>query len=581
MALIACAAACAVPLAAASASSAHAAVPVPVAKQAGSTTGTSLASTSSTPRRLSPAEALSQRQSERVRAIANALPKVRALRAEYPSATEFVAPPLGGGTDWVVKYVTPNGILPPTEVGVVRIDVRTGRVLEQLTGLQVGWLLARGEPNRWGRHVNALYVWLPMCFLFMLPFFNFRRPFSLLHLDLLVLLSFSVSLAFFNHAHIYASVPLVYPPLIYILARMLALMRRRSVRTESRPLRLPLPTPWLGLAVVALIAFRVALNVTDSTVIDVGTAGPLGAQRIVHGLPLYGGWPAGRKYQDNYGPVIFEAYVPFDRIFGYRAASPDPPVTHAAAIFFDLLAVALLFLLGRRVRGPALGTALAYAWVSYPFTWYALENNSNDALIASLLVAALLAASYRSRIAGATRGAFAAMAGLTKFAPLAAAPVLATHGLRELPPARRAYALALFLAGFLGTAALAFLPALSHSSLHTFYERTIVSTADRETPFSVWGLYGGLGGLQLVVRVAAVVLALSLAVLPRRPDLVGLAAACAAAIIAVQLGVGYWFYMYTLWFFPPVMLALLGGLSAPEESRASEPSMSGQAAMAA
>ena len=66
----------------------------------------------------------------------------------------------------------------------------------------------------------------------MLPFFNFRRPFSLLHLDLLVLLSFSVSLAFFNHGHIYPSVPLVYPPLLYLLARMLALTRRRGRRAS-------------------------------------------------------------------------------------------------------------------------------------------------------------------------------------------------------------------------------------------------------------------------------------------------------------------------------------------------------------
>ena len=63
------------------------------------------------------------------------------------------------------------------------------------------------------------------------PFLNFRRPLSLLHLDLLVLLSFSVSLAFFNHAHIDASVPLAYPPLLYLLARMLALLApRRSAR---------------------------------------------------------------------------------------------------------------------------------------------------------------------------------------------------------------------------------------------------------------------------------------------------------------------------------------------------------------
>ncbi len=106
------------------------------------------------------------------------------------------------------------------------IDDLDGRVLEQWTGFQVAWTMARGYPGAFGRHVNALYVWLPLCVLFMLPFVNFRRPFSLLHLDLLVLLSFSVSLAFFNHAHIYASVPLAYPPLLYLLARMLALLRR-------------------------------------------------------------------------------------------------------------------------------------------------------------------------------------------------------------------------------------------------------------------------------------------------------------------------------------------------------------------
>src|SRR5207245_1898110 len=94
-------------------------------------------------------------------------------------------------------------------------------------------------------------------------------------------------------------------------------------------------------------------------------------------------------------------------------------------IAFDLLALALIFLLGRRVRGPTLGIALAYAWVSYPFTLYSLENNANDTLVAVLVLAALLAAT-----SAAARGALAALAGLTKFAPLALAPLLATHGLR-------------------------------------------------------------------------------------------------------------------------------------------------------
>ena len=97
--------------------------------------------------------------------------------------------------------------------------------------------------------------------------------------------------------------------------------------------------------------------------------------------------------------------MPFEQIFGWSGNWDDLPAAHAAAIFFDLLAVALLFLIGRRMRGPTLGVALAYAWVSYPFTLFALESNSNDTLVAALVLAALLAASYRSTLAAGARGA--------------------------------------------------------------------------------------------------------------------------------------------------------------------------------
>ncbi len=49
-----------------------------------------------------------------------------------------------------------------------------------------------------------------------------------------------------------------------------------------------------------------------------------------------------------------------------------------------------------------------------------------------------------------------------------------------------------------------------------------------------------------------------LALVPRRNDLVGLAAGCAAILIGVQLAVEHWFYLYIPWFFPLVMVALLG-----------------------
>jgi hypothetical protein len=427
--------------------------------------------------------------------------------------------------------------------------------------------MARGYPGAFGRHVNALYIWIPLCVLFFLPFFDWRKPLRLLHLDLLVLLSFSVSLAFFNHGRIYASTPLAYPPLAYLLARMLLLGRvgRRSPPSGERakPVRLLVPAPWLAVGVLFLIGFRVGLNVTDSNVIDVGYAGVIGAQRIAHDKPLYGAYPSDNEHGDTYGPVNYEAYVPFQRIFGWSGRWDDLPAAHAAALVFDLLAIALLFLLGRRVRGPGLGIALAYAWVSYPFTLFALESNSNDSLVAVFVLAALLAASSPP-----ARGAFAALAGLTKFAPLALAPLLCTHGLAGMAPrARRARAVGLFAGAFLLTAAIVSVPALAHDSLHTIFERTLAYQADRESPFSIWGLYGTpstpllLEYAQAAVQGAALALAVSVAILPRRADLVGLGATAAAVLIAVQLGIDHWFYLYIPWFFGLAMLALLGQFS--------------------
>jgi hypothetical protein len=505
--------------------------------------------------------------SNRVLEIAGALPKMRAVRAHYPGS--YGGAYLKGPLRWQVSYFSKKA----KEIGQVIIADYTGHVIEQWTGFQIAWSMARGYPGAFGKHVNALYIWIPLCVLFFLPFFDWRKPLRLLHLDLLVLLSLSVSLAFFNHGRIYVSTPLVYPPLLYLLVRMLVVARvgRRSGRPGPCPksLRLLVPVPWLAVGVVFLVGFRVGLDVTDSNVIDVGYAGVIGAQRIVHDRPLYGGYPSDNEHGDTYGPVNYEAYVPFQQLFGWSGRWDDLPAAHAAAIVFDLLALALLFLLGRRVRGPGLGITLAYAWVSYPFTLFALESNSNDSLVAVFVLAALLVAS-----SAPARGVFAALAGLTKFAPLALAPLLWTHGLGGLTRWQRARALALFALAFLLTAAVVSIPALTHDSLHTIYERTLVYQSDRESPFSIWGLYGGLKDIQAAVQALAIALALSVAVLPRRADLVGLSATAAAVLVAVQLGIDHWFYLYIPWFFGLVMLALLGQFSWSGPNHRAEPSRS-------
>ena len=142
---------------------------------------------------------------------------------------------------------------------------------------------------------------------------------------------------------------------------------------------------------IFLVGFRVGLNVTDSNVIDVGYAGVIGADKLVHGQHAVR--RTGRSDNangDTYGPVNYYAYVPFRAIFGWSGTWDDLPAAHAAAIAFDLLTLLGLFLLGRRVRGPTLGIVLAYAWAAYPFTLYALSSNSNDSLVALLVVLALL-----------------------------------------------------------------------------------------------------------------------------------------------------------------------------------------------
>ncbi len=152
---------------------------------------------------------------------------------------------------------------------------------------------------------------------------------------------------------------------------------------------------------------------------------------------------AGRRITNTATPTVrsrYESYVPFEQIFGWSGTWDDLPAAHAAAIVFDLLAAGLMFALGMRIRGPTLGVALAYAWASYPFTLFALESNSNDTLVAVFILAALLFATSPP-----ARGAFAALAGLTKFAPLALAPAAGHTWPARGPVRRRPRALRAFL----------------------------------------------------------------------------------------------------------------------------------------
>jgi len=489
--------------------------------------------------------------------LAERIPAVREERAEHRGS--YARPYLKGATRWQVSFHVPprREGEPAEEIAQVIVNDRTKRVVEAWTGFQVIWPMARGYPGAFGRTVNAPYVWLPLCLLFLLPFL--RPPWRLIHLDLAVLLAFGISYAYFNAAELGVSVPLVYPLLLYVLARMLLVARARGRPggdAPRPPLRLLLGPEFLGIAIVFLVGFRIGLNVTDSNVIDVGYSGVIGADRVSEGTSPYGSFPPENGRGDTYGPLAYYAYVPFELAFPWSGRWDDLPAAHAAAIAFDVLAAGGLWLLGRRLRGPTLGLLLAYLWLTYPFTLLTANCNANDGLVAVLLIAFMLVVA-----APLTRGAAVAAAGLTKFAPLALGPLAMTYrgggrpgesapaGLRRAP---------LVLLGLLLAAAVLLIPvATAAGGLERFYDRTLGFQAGRESPFSVWGYYRGLDGLQVAVTVGAALVAVAVAVVPRRRDVVGVAALGAAVLVAVQLTVDHWFYLYLVWFLPLVLVALL------------------------
>ena len=468
------------------------------------------------------------------------------------------------GGCWRVKVWWKRGKTDAGQIADGRVEDRTGRVTEAWTGPQVAWKMARGYNGAFGgKRINQPGVWLGFCALFLLGLLDFRRPLSWRNLDLLVLLSFSVSLWFFNHGNVFASVPLVYPPLVYLLVRCIWIGVRGSSGTGVRPLW----PAWLLLAATVFLAgFRLGLNHRDSNVIDVGYAGVIGAQRIAAGQSPYNHFPeeddlkpcgaadsegeirdriqtngrceSANPQGDTYGPVAYEAYLPGYWIRGWSGKWDHLPAVHLTSDAFDVLALVGLFLVGRRFGGPWLAAALPFSWAANPFTQYVSSSNTNDAILPVLLIFGfwLVTSPW-------ARGIFVALSGWTKFATLVVAPLWLTYPgpqpstrrrraedvpalpvppskpesgsqprpsmARPLGPLLRLRPSLAFVAGFVLATVAAFAILLFEPSTvqaaKDFYHRTIENQVDRESPFSLWDWRQyharGLPDLELVQHV--------------------------------------------------------------------------------
>jgi hypothetical protein len=509
-------------------------------------------------------------------------PKVAAWLARYPhsgrSDDETYEKKSG---EWTVQIWWGSA----GEIAEGKVLDATGDVVEAWTGPQVAWGMARGSPGAFGgTAINNPWVWGSFCAVFLLGLADLRRPLSLRNLDLVMLLSPTASLWYFNHGDVFTSVPLFYPLLVWVVLRGTWI----GVRNRGTP-GMPRWPIWVLLgATIFLAGFRVGLNVERSNVIDVGYSGVIGAERIVKGQAPWGNFPVEQrpngKYLlpcglpdasgeirdrvqtngrcesanpqgDTYGPVAYESYIPGYAVLGWTGKWDDLPAAHFTSIAFDLLTLLGLWLVGLRFGGHRLAAVLAFAWAAYPFTQYVSNSNTNDALMPCFLVWGFWLVS-----APAARGVLAAFSGWTKFASLVVAPLWLTYPGRR--PSRR-FALGFAAATLAAFSILLLAPDPFHEA-HVFWTRTIGWQIGRQAPWSLWDWRQyharGLPDLHLVQRVLQGLLVLgafAAAVFPRRKSPLQLAALTAALLAGFELVQTYWLYTYIPWFYPFAALALL------------------------
>ena len=268
--------------------------------------------------------------------------------------------------------------------------------------------------------LNPLLIAVPSAACFVLGLLDWRHPWRIEHLDLLALAGFFPVAMLLSDDLSPVGLWLATICLGWLFVRLAGAAFGKWPMPQLRP---SISSRWLLVAIGVLLLVRLA-SIPVGNISDVGQASSLGAWRLLHGLHLYGAlsWqgPSGFRLfrPDSYGPFAYLAYLPFVAIF-----PPAPAVmgTLLPALVFDLLTLAGLHRLGRRMGGRPLAQAFVFAYLLYAFTALSLTAETNDALVAGLCVWTVVAAERPI-----VRGLLIAAAALTKFVPaLLAVPFLA------------------------------------------------------------------------------------------------------------------------------------------------------------
>ena len=251
-------------------------------------------------------------------------------------------------------------------------------------------------PGAFGRKVNSPWIWIPLCVLFVAPFVDSRRPLR-------------------------GAAPR--PARAASRSRLAGVLQRRAHRHLGAARRTRCCSTcwraccWIGLPRAARpVEPALRLHVPSRGWLAVGARLPdrlphrpqrhelerdrrrlLGRhrRRQAHATASASTatFPKDNEHGDTYGPVAYVAYVPFEQALPWTGAGTTCRPRTRAAIASTCCACALLFLIGRRMRGPDARhrARLRVGGVSV-HALRARTTNTNDALVAALVLAALLVA---------------------------------------------------------------------------------------------------------------------------------------------------------------------------------------------
>jgi hypothetical protein len=396
---------------------------------------------------------------------------------------------------------------------------------------------------------NDTRVLAVLCIVFVLmsAVWPLRR---LRNLDVLVMASLTLSVAFYNRGLLSRMELVTYPAMAYLAGRC-SWWALRSPRPSpaSTPLYDRLARGWTEVQRVRMLRFAAlaaaiavtAVGLSSLNVIDVGYAAMEGATSILHGVLPYGHLPD-VLHGDTYPIGSYLLYVPFAWLSPVHSVWDNADITLAVAVVAALCVAAGLW--------RTTGRRAAIAWLTFPPLLVTVTTGTTDVALAAILVVAVLL--WRRPGWGLTAASGAAW---FKLVPLPVMPLLlARHR-------GRALARALAAAALTSTLMVAVLVALGGLGAPIRMVSAMSFQFTRGSQRSLWTLIGSMP-VQQLAQAATIALVVAAVVRIRQDralaeDRARIAALVGAVLLGLQISANYWNYAYLVWAFPFLALSLL------------------------